>query len=132
MTSRNAFLYNTVVSWEEIPMTTIRPGVRRQVYSTDDVLMARHELEPGMTLRPHTHTEFDQLVYIAEGTCDYYVDGTAHRMVAGTFLLVPRGSEHYVQPIGEPCVNIDIFVPPRADMMPPPPAGTAHQAGSAG
>ena len=132
MTSRNALLFNTVVSWDEIPMITIRPGVRRQVYSTDDVMVARHELEAGMTPRPHTHANFDQLVYIAEGTCHYYVGGTPHRMAAGMFLLVPRGSEHYVEPIGGLCVNIDIFVPPRTDMMPPLPAGQVRPAGLAG
>jgi hypothetical protein len=38
-------------------------------------------------------------------------------MAAGSFLLVPRGAEHYVEPTEAPCVNIDVFVPPRADMI---------------
>ncbi|WP_283138334.1 cupin domain-containing protein [Rhizohabitans arisaemae] len=115
MTFRNAKLFGTVVNWDDIPQTQLRPGVRRRVYATDEVLIAHHELEVGMALNPHRHDDFDQLVFIASGLCDYYVEGVPHRMRAGSFLLVPRGAEHYVEPIEAPCVNIDVFVPPRAD-----------------
>jgi quercetin dioxygenase-like cupin family protein len=112
---RNAQLYNQVIAWDDIPETEVRKGVRRRVYSTDEVMLAYHRLDVGMDLNPHTHEDFDQLVYIAEGRCNYYINGVAHEMTAGTFLLVPRGAEHYIEPLEDPCVNIDIFVPPRAD-----------------
>ncbi|MFI0354452.1 cupin domain-containing protein [Actinomadura sp. 9N407] len=118
-TSRNGKLYSKVIGWADLPETEVRPGVRRRVYSTDEVMVAHHRLDVGMDLNPHSHKDFDQLVYIAEGRCNYYVDGVAHEMTAGTFLLVPSGSEHYIEPLEEPCVNIDIFVPPRADLAPP-------------
>lgn len=119
--SRNEHLFASVVNWDELPVTEVRPGVRRRVYATDEVMIAYHELEVGMTLNPHTHDDFDQLVHIAQGRANYYVDGTPHDMRAGSFMLVPRGSEHYVEPTEGPCVNIDYFVPPRADLMPPLP-----------
>jgi quercetin dioxygenase-like cupin family protein len=115
MTELNPMLFGRVVNWADIPQVQLRPGVRRRVYSTDQVMLAHHELEVGMDLNPHRHEDFDQLVYIAEGRCNYYVQGVAHDLVAGSFLLVPRGAEHYVEPTEGPCVNIDIFVPPRAD-----------------
>ncbi len=118
MTARNARLCGKVVNWEDIPQKQLRPGVRRRIFATDDVLIAQHELEVGMDLNPHTHADFDQLVYIASGRCNYYIDGTAHDLTAGSFLLVPRGAEHYVEPTGGTCVNIDLFVPPRADLLP--------------
>jgi quercetin dioxygenase-like cupin family protein len=117
MTDRNAQLSGVVVNWGDIPVTDLRPGVRRQVYATEEVMLARHELEVGMQLNPHTHTDFDQLVYIAAGRCNYYIESVPHDMSAGSFLLVPRGAEHYVEPTEAPCVNIDVFVPPRADML---------------
>ncbi|TDC84355.1 cupin domain-containing protein [Actinomadura sp. 7K507] len=112
---RNAKLYNRVIGWADMPETEMRKGVRRRVYSTDEVMVAHHTLDVGMDLNPHSHADFDQLVYIAEGRCNYYVEGVPHEMTAGTFLLVPSGAEHYIEPLEEPCVNIDIFVPPRAD-----------------
>jgi quercetin dioxygenase-like cupin family protein len=113
---RNKQLSNTVVKLEDIPQENLRPGVTRRVYATDDVMFAYHSLEPGMEKNPHTHENFDQLVYIASGRCNYWVDGHPHEMAAGSLLLVPRGAEHYVEPVGGTCVNIDLFAPPRRDM----------------
>jgi quercetin dioxygenase-like cupin family protein len=118
VTPRNPHLYGKVVNWDDLTVTQVRPGVRRRVYATDEMLVSYHELDVGMDLNPHTHEEFDQLVYIASGRANYYVDGTPHDMRAGSFLLVPRGKEHYIEPTEAPCVNIDYFVPPRADLLP--------------
>ena len=72
-------------------------------------------VEKGLEVRPHAHDDFDQLVFILEGTADYYVSGVPHRMGPRDVTLVPRGAEHYIEVTEGPCVNIDIFVPPRAD-----------------
>ncbi|GAA2396991.1 cupin domain-containing protein [Dactylosporangium salmoneum] len=117
MSPRNPALFGKVINWAEIPQREIRPGVRRRIFATDEVLIAHHELEVGMEVNPHSHDDFDQLVYIESGRCNYYVDGVANDMRAGSFLLVPRGAEHYVEPTEGPCVNIDFFVPPRADLL---------------
>jgi quercetin dioxygenase-like cupin family protein len=117
MSTLNDALFGKVVNWDRIPQREVRPGVRRRIFATDDVMIAHHELDVGMDLNPHSHEDFDQLVYIAAGRCLYYVDGVANDMMPGSFLLVPRGAEHYVEPTEGPCVNIDIFVPPRADLL---------------
>lgn len=113
----NELLYANVISWDDIPEEGIRPGVVRRLYSTDEVTIAWHRLSRGMTLNPHTHVDFDQLVWIVEGECDYWVNGTPHRMGPGTMMLVPAGEEHYIEPVSETCVNIDVFAPPRADFV---------------
>ncbi len=115
--SRNAGLYGTVVSWDDIPIVDVRPGVKRRVYSTDQVMFAWHSLDVGMQTNPHSHEDFDQLVYIDAGLCDYYVSGEPNRMGPGSFMLVPAGAEHYIVPIEGPCINIDVFTPPRADFL---------------
>lgn len=112
---RNEKLYRRVVSWEEIPEEYVRPGVHRRGYATDEVMLMWNVVEEGMQLKPHAHEDFDQLVCIFEGSCNYYVDGVAHEMRPGSMMLVPAGSEHYIEPIESPCANLDIFVPPRAD-----------------
>lgn len=91
--------------------------MKRQLFATDEILIARHELEVGMTLNPHSHDDFDQLVLITQGLCHYHVAGVPNEMKPGSFLLVPRGAKHFVEPLEGPCINIDFFVPPRADLM---------------
>ncbi|MBO4164465.1 MULTISPECIES: cupin domain-containing protein [Micromonospora] len=114
----NPQLYGISVNWDDIPATEVRPGVRRKVYATDEVLFAWHELAVGMDLNPHHHDDFDQLVLILGGRCNYYVDGVPHPMGPGSLLLVPRGAEHYIEPTEGPCINVDVFAPPRADFLP--------------
>jgi quercetin dioxygenase-like cupin family protein len=113
--SKNESLYGRVVNWSEIPEEQVRRGVRRRGYSTDDVMLMWNTVEEGMELKPHSHEDFDQLVCIFEGRCNYYVDGEPHEMGAGSMMLVPAGAEHYIEPLESPCANLDIFVPPRAD-----------------
>ncbi|BCJ56964.1 AraC family ligand binding domain-containing protein [Micromonospora endophytica] len=114
----NAQLYGAPVNWDDIPATEVRPGVRRKVYATDEVLFAWHELAVGMDLNPHHHDDFDQLVLILGGRCNYFVDGVPHPLGPGSMLLVPRGAEHYIEPTEGPCINVDVFAPPRADFLP--------------
>ncbi|MDV8009236.1 cupin domain-containing protein [Rhodococcus sp. IEGM 1318] len=103
------------VNWDEIDEETIRPGVRRKIYSTPDVMLCWHHLSRGMVLRPHSHDDFDQLALILEGEADYYVDEIPHRMRAGSMLFVPAKRPHYIEPVTEFCINIDVFAPPRKD-----------------
>lgn len=112
---RNEKLYRRVVTWDDIPEEEVRRGVRRRGYATDEVMLMWNVVEDGMELKPHSHEDFDQLVCIFEGTCNYYVDGVPHEMGPGSMMLVPAGAEHYIEPISSPCTNLDIFVPPRAD-----------------
>ena len=108
-------LAGIVVNWDDVPEDVIRPGVRRRVYSTDEVMLCWHSLSVGMDLRPHSHEDFDQLALILEGEANYYIDGVARRMGPCSMLLVPKGAEHYIEPLTEPCINLDVFAPPRAD-----------------
>jgi quercetin dioxygenase-like cupin family protein len=113
MSSTN--LYRKVVRWDDLDFEVIRPGVQRAGYVTDEVMLVMNHVDPGMQLRPHAHEDFDQLAYIVSGSADYFIDGTPHRMTAGSMLLVPAGSQHYIQPL-EPTLNLDIFAPPRSDL----------------
>ncbi|NWJ73934.1 cupin domain-containing protein [Pseudonocardia sp. ICBG1122] len=115
MGTRTAKLASRVVGWEQIPAEEVRPGISRRTYATDDVMLVRNVVEYGHELRPHHH-EFDQLVYIDSGRCDYVVDGVAHPMGPGDLLLVPARAEHYIAVTEGPCTNIDLFTPPRTDI----------------
>jgi quercetin dioxygenase-like cupin family protein len=110
-------LYGKVVRWDDVPLEQVRPGVTRRGYVTDEVMLVMNYIEPGLQLNPHSHKDFDQLAYLVTGRCNYFIDGVPHEMVPGSMLLVPAGSEHYIEPLGEPCLNLDIFVPPRQDLL---------------
>lgn len=116
---RSARLYRRPLNWADLPEEVVRPGVRRRAYATDDVMLVMNMVSPGMELNPHTHDDFDQLAVVLSGRAHYYIDDVAYEMTSGSMLLVPAGAPHYIQPLdsedGE-VANLDIFVPPRADL----------------
>ena len=113
----NEELYRRVWKWSDLPAESIRPGVRRRGYATDQVMLVLNELEFGMEENPHRHEDFDQLACILEGTAHYFVDEEPHLMEPGSMMLVPAGSMHFVRPLEPKVANLDIFVPPRSDFL---------------
>jgi len=66
---------------------------------------------------PHKH-DYEQIVFIPQGECDFYVDGVPYAMDAGCFIVVPPNAEHYIQAKGNMvCVDFDIFFPKRTDRV---------------
>ncbi len=108
-------LYDKVFTWAELPQEEVRHGVRRCAFATDDYMLVMNYIDAEMTPNPHTHADFDQFAYIVSGRCIYNVGSTPHELAAGSFILVPAGVEHYIQPLGGPVENLDVFSPPRAD-----------------
>lgn len=120
-----------VANWGDLPAETVRPGVRRRGFGTDQVTLVMNEISPGMQPAPHTHDGFDQIALILSGEAIYHVGDAANRVAAGSVLLIPAGVEHWIEPAGdEPVANLDVFSPARADYshllewMRPAPPGT--------
>ena len=60
----------------------------------------------------HVHRDADEAFYVLEGEIDFTVAGWTHRETAGTFLFVPRGTEHRFQGASEaPARLLTIFTP---------------------
>jgi len=115
MVSLNEQLYGKAVNFFDLEQESVRAGIIRSAYSTDEVMLVMNVLQRGMDLRPHKHDDFDQLVLITKGEVDYYIEETPHRLREGSLLLVPAGAMHHVDPITEEAHNIDLFFPPRQD-----------------
>ena len=113
----NEKLYRRVLRWEDMPLEDVRPGVRRRSYSTDQVQLVMNICDIGMTPNAHVHEDFDQLACIVSGHANYYIDDVPYEMGPGSFLLVPAGSLHRIEPLEPGVVNLDIFAPPRQDLL---------------
>lgn len=118
----SAELHGQVVNWSDIEWEQVRPGVRRRVYVTDDVMLVMNELDPRtMKTAPHVHEQFDQLVSILSGRAVLNVDEDALEVGAGDMVLIQAGSPHFIEPLegaNDVVLNVDVFSPPREDMTP--------------
>jgi len=104
-------------TWDDIPDEPVRPGVRRRAFGTDEVMLVLNHCEPGMDLRPHSH-DFDQIAMITKGRAIYHIGTDPAEVGPGSVMLIPAGTEHYIEPLGDETVeNIDVFAPARADYL---------------
>ncbi len=101
--------------WSSVDWETVREGVERKAFSGDGATMALHRLWPGHEPRPHSHP-YEQLVYIMAGKVAFHVGDEMIVLEEGGLLVVPPNVLHHAEVIGnEPVLNLDVFVPRRAD-----------------
>jgi quercetin dioxygenase-like cupin family protein len=103
-------------TWDELPTETVRPGVSRCAFGTEACQLVMNTCEPGMELRPHSHS-FDQIALITAGRGRYHVGETAHEVGPGSVLLVPAGVTHFIETVDETMQNVDVFAPARDDYL---------------
>lgn len=62
---------------------------------------------------PHQHENCEEAFYIVSGQLDFEVDGEKMDAPAGTFIVVPRGTQHvYQNPLDEPSRVLVMISPP--------------------
>ena len=111
MTTTKTQMYN----WNDLPRETVRKGVERVGFRGENVICVMNWAEPGMEIRPHSHT-FEQLAICVQGRMNYHVGDEVFEMTPGSMLRVPAGVTHYAEPLGDEVVlNLDVFSPMRDD-----------------
>lgn len=104
-------------NWVNLPRTMVRPGVNRRVFSGDRSMMVLNELAPGSKPNMHKHPH-EQLTYIIEGTCNFYMGNETLELQPGDVLLVPPDMLHGLEVTGNIMVlNLDVFSPVREDYL---------------
>ena len=88
----------------------------RPVFETGRLNVTQVRIHPGETVPRHTHSDEDQVYYVASGTGYVILDGERTDVTAGSCVLIPLGTEHEITNTGtEPLdyVFFVVFIPPR-------------------
>ncbi|NLB90822.1 MAG: cupin domain-containing protein [Clostridiales bacterium] len=110
MSSIPKLLHFDRCEWEEM-----REKVLMKCFQGQNMTIQYAEITPGHRLSPHAH-EYEQIAMILQGECDFFVDGIAYSMKAGSIMSIPPMAEHYIKAKGsEAVLNLDIFYPKRSD-----------------
>jgi mannose-6-phosphate isomerase-like protein (cupin superfamily) len=89
----------------------------RPIFETGRLNVTHVRIRPGETVPAHTHTDEDQVYYVASGSGFVELDGQRTDVAAGSVVLIPLGTEHLITNTGtEPLdyVFFVVFVPERA------------------
>jgi quercetin dioxygenase-like cupin family protein len=89
------------------PVTAQQPGTKRTDLQRHDlsipgreVIQVRVDFDPGYVAPKHTHPG-EEIIYVIEGTLEYYIDGQPPvKVKPGDVLFVPAGTIHSAKNIG--------------------------------
>jgi quercetin dioxygenase-like cupin family protein len=101
---------------EELPHFALAPGIEARPVMGERMNLNVVRLEAGAVAAVHSHGE-EQIGYVARGSC-VLTDGTAtHRLDEGDIYHAPPGVPHGAHALDEGCVIIDVFAPPKAEIV---------------
>jgi mannose-6-phosphate isomerase-like protein (cupin superfamily) len=98
------------------PGPTLPAGMSRRGIVLGDVMLALHEAVPGLKGTPHRHPSA-QITYMLKGKMRFSVDGEEQILSPGEFAYAPPNALHGIESLDEDVLALDIFSPPRADII---------------
>ena len=109
-------MHKGFVDWDKVPEEKIVDGVRRKLITTDKMTVVLWMWDKGVDLPMHTHPE-DQFYYLISGKARFDSDGESRIVdTPGASWMVPGNVPHSTVYL-EDSVTMDIFSPPREDMI---------------
>jgi quercetin dioxygenase-like cupin family protein len=100
--------------------TELKPGLRRRLIHTDQLMMVIVEFTggPAGVADPFHDHPHEQVSYIAEGELILFIDGVGKKQLRkGDLFAIPSGIPHTVQTLTERVRIIDSFTPLREDFL---------------
>ncbi|HEV3279797.1 MAG TPA: cupin domain-containing protein [Terriglobia bacterium] len=101
--------------WQDVELEKLTPLFERQLVVGEQVMLSRIVLRKGFVVPLHHH-ENEQISYILEGALKFWIDGREIVVGAGEVLCIPPNMPHKAEAL-EDTLDLDIFVPPRADWL---------------
>jgi mannose-6-phosphate isomerase-like protein (cupin superfamily) len=98
------------------PGSTLPAGMSRQAIIIGDVMLALHEAFPNLKCKPHTHTSA-QISYMLKGKLRMRIGNEERVISPGEMGYVPPNVEHSIESLDEYVLVLDIFSPPRPDIV---------------
>ena len=95
---------------------TLPAGMSRQGVVVGDVMLAMHEAFTKLKCKPHKH-ESSQITYMIKGKLKMMIGGEVKVISSGQFGYVPANTEHSIESLDEYVLALDIFNPPRKDIL---------------
>jgi len=100
----------------DLPVYAPYPGAKGRVLQTDKATMIWWDLDAKTVVDSHKH-EVEQFGVVVKGSIAMIVAGEQRILTAGDTFRVPPGAAHGVRVFEEPTQVIDVYTPPRNDLV---------------
>jgi len=103
-------------NWNGIPEVELSPGLMRQMIHTSQMTILRVRFKKGVVSPAHRHVH-EQVTMLTSGSMRFDLAGEKIVLHPGDLLPIPSNLVHGAEAL-EDSVLIDVFTPPREDLMP--------------
>jgi len=101
--------------WKNIPAEQLNPKTTRKAVHTENMTIARLELQKGAVVPEHHHVN-EQVATVEKGALKFFIEGREVILREGESLAIPANVPHAVEAIEDTAV-LDIFAPRRDDWI---------------
>ena len=98
---------------EDIEPVEFLAGLVFRPVLTDEQLVNFVHYEPHTVVPQHTHVE-QQITFVLEGEFEFSLAGDVRTLRKRTVAVIPPWVPHAARTYDNTCLQVDIFVPPRA------------------
>lgn len=92
-------------------------GVERFIYTGVNIQVVEYHFPPNRVFPEHKHENLEQMGYLVSGKMGFMVGGEEKILRPGEFYHAPIGVIHNAWTMDEASVLLDIFSPPRPDLI---------------
>ena len=105
-----------VIHYADIPLSELAPGSMSHLVVGEQVVVSFLTMPANSYFPVHQH-EAEQIMIVLDGYLDHIIEGKLYRVEKGDVDILPSNIPHgaYIREVD--CRVIDIFAPPRADLV---------------
>jgi quercetin dioxygenase-like cupin family protein len=100
----------------DMPSLEFLPGLEFRPVMGEQSLANIVSFAPHTEAPMHTHVE-EQIVIVLEGELEFNLDGEIKLMGPGDIAVIPSRVPHGARTLDTSCVEVDVFSPPRANLV---------------
>ena len=105
-----------VIHYPDVPLTELAPGQMSHLVFGEQAVVSFLNVPAGSYFPVHQH-EAEQIMIVLEGHVDEIIEGKLYPVKGGDVIVLPSNIPHGGRARDEDCRVIDIFAPPRADLV---------------
>jgi mannose-6-phosphate isomerase-like protein (cupin superfamily) len=102
----------------DLPLIEPHPGVKGRVVQADHVTLVVYDYAPRTVVDTHKH-DVEEVGVVVKGSLAMVIAGEQRILMPGDSFRVPAKTAHGARVFEEPTQVIDVYAPPRADLMRP-------------
>ncbi len=107
-----------LLQWDDVPMETVNPSMRRQIITGELLTVARIYLKDGFLVPMHSHHN-EQITQVISGVLKFRLGEDGDEAIdvgPGQVIVIPANLPHEARVVGD-VVETDMWAPRRDDWL---------------